>query len=233
MIARRPDKGQPALWRKGPWYVRRALEARRGHTAPACLGATLVMVLAGACGGGQRQDANEPTGNYRVAVTGAAFPTRQRLAKSSNLVIKVKNTGSKTVPDIAVSLRGFSTRLQDSTLADPSRPVFVINGVPKRIGDFQESKEAAPQGGETAYVNTWALGPLAPGRSKSFRWSVTAVKAGPYRITYTVAAGLNGKARAVAAGGGAPRGVFKGSVSSAAPQTRVADDGKTVIEGTR
>jgi hypothetical protein len=49
-----------------------------------------------------------------------------------------------------------------------------------------------------------------------------------------VAAGLDGKAKAVAAGGGkAPRGSFSGNVSDKPPQVRVADDGKTVVEGTR
>ena len=60
--------------------------------------------------------------------------------------------------------KGFDVKLDNDALADPKRPVFVINGVPKDIGTFPESKEAAPEGGETAYVDTWALGPLKPGR---------------------------------------------------------------------
>ena len=65
-------------------------------------------------------------------------------------------------------------------------------------------------------------------------WKVTAVKAGPYKVSWRVAAGLNGKAKAVAAGGGqAPTGSFSGTVSRAAPKVRVADDGKTVVTETR
>ena len=82
-------------------------------------------------------------------------------------------------------------------------------------------------------MNTWALGPLAPGKERTFRWTVTAVKAGPYKLTYEVAAGLNGKAKAVNASGQTPRGLFAGTVSGKPPQTRVSDDGTTVIEGTR
>jgi hypothetical protein len=49
-----------------------------------------------------------------------------------------------------------------------------------------------------------------------------------------VAAGLGGKAKAVSPGGDeAPRGSFSGTVSDEAPDVRVADDGKTVVEGTR
>ena len=88
--------------------------------------------------------------------------------------------------------------------------MFVINGEPKEIGTFPESKEAAPEGGETAYVDTWALGPLKPGEEKTFKWNVTAVQAGPYQLNYAVAAGLDGKAKAVGAGGDAPAGLFIG-----------------------
>jgi len=68
--------------------------------------------------------------------------------------------------------------------------------------------EIVPAIGETAYVGTWALGPLKPGEQKTFRWDVTAVRAGPYEITYEVAAGLDGKAKA---GGGrrGPRGPLR------------------------
>ena len=83
-------------------------------------------------------------------------------------------------------------------------------------------------------MDTWACGPLKPGREKTFVWSVTAVKAGPYDIKWRVGAGLDGKAKAVEQGGGAaPRGSFTGTVSDAAPELRVADDGETVVSGAR
>jgi hypothetical protein len=54
--------------------------------------------------------------------------------------------------------------------------------------------------------------------------------AGPFEIAYSVAGGLSGKARAVAAEGGeAPRGTLSGDVSDKPAQTRVGDDGKTVV----
>ena len=82
--------------------------------------------------------------------------------------------------------------------------MFVINGQPKDIGGFPESKDAAPEGGETAYVDTWALGKLRAGEERTFKWSVTAVRAGDYKLEYEVAAGLDGKAKAVGVGGAAP-----------------------------
>jgi len=187
----------------------------------------------GACGSQKRQDENEPRGNFPVAVK-ASFPGKQKLAKRSTLVIDVRNTGPKTIPNIAVTVRGFYRKQRQPGLADARRPVFAINGVPKELAGFPESKDAAPQGGETNYIDTWALGPLKSGRKKSFRWSVTAVRAGDYRLRYVVSAGLDGKAKAKDDdGGGLPTGVFVGTISDAAPETRVADDGKTVVEGTR
>jgi hypothetical protein len=59
------------------------------------------------------------------------------------------------------------------------------------------------------------------------------VRAGVYEVSWRVAAGLNGNAKAVATGGGAPTGTFSGSVSNAAPKVRIAADGKTVVTGTR
>jgi hypothetical protein len=212
------------------WYVRPALEARRNVCAFTLAG---VLALAG-CGGAERQDEDEPEGEFAVEVVRASFPEDQKLAKSSSLVISVRNAGNRTIPNIAVTVDGFNFRKPDPELADPERPQFVINGVPREIGGFPEAKEASPLGCDTAYVNTWACGPLRGGRERTFRWSVTAVKAGDFEITWRVAAGLDGKAKAVGAGvGEAPRGRFTGTVSDEAPEVRVADDGRTVIKGTR
>jgi hypothetical protein len=75
--------------------------------------------------------------------------------------------------------------------------------------------------GQTAYVNTWALGSLAPGATQTFVWSVTPVKAGAWRVGYLIAAGLNGKAQARLRGGGLPAGRFLVHVAPAPPATHV------------
>ena len=208
------------------WYVRRAL---RG-----CSVATLCLLAIAGCGGGERQDENEPEGNFPVEVVEAKFPEDQKLAKSSDLVVTVRNAGDETIPNIAMTVNGLDRREKNPDLADPNRPVFALNGVQVEIAGFPEAKDAAPRGCDTAYVNTWACGPLTPGQEKTFRWSVTAVKAGDFRVSWRVAAGLDGKAKAVQTGGGpAPRGSFSGNVSDEAPDVRVADDGKTIVNGTR
>jgi hypothetical protein len=203
------------------------LEARRR-----AIGCAVAVLALGGCGGQKMQDENEPEGNFPVEVVNASFPSSQKLAQRSDLVITVRNAGSEKVPNVAVTVNGFTERKDNPNLADPERPIFVINGVPQDIGGLPEAKEAAPRGCETAYVNTWACGPLRPGRERTFKWSVTAVEAGEYSIRYRVAAGLDGKAKAIPSGGRLS-GTFSGTVSDEAPDTRVADDGKTVIKGTR
>ena len=197
------------------------------------LPALCLLAVAG-CGGGERQDENEPEGNFPVEVVEAKFPEDQKLAKSSDLVVTVRNAGKETIPNIAMTVNGLDRRVKDPDLADPTRPVFALNGVQVEIAGFPEAKDAAPRGCDTAYVNTWACGPLSAGQEKTFRWSVTAVHAGDFKVRWRVAAGLDGKAKAVAAGGGpAPSGSFSGTVSNEAPDVRVADDGKTIVNGTR
>jgi hypothetical protein len=192
------------------------------------------LIAAVGCGGGERQDEDEPEGDFAVEVVESSFPQKQKLAQSSDLTITVRNAGDETVPNVAVTLKGLGYRATQPDVANAERPQFAINGVPREIGGFPEAKDATPLGCDSAYVNTWACGPLEPGDERTFVWKVTAVKAGPYDISWRVAAGLNGKAKAVAAGGGpAPSGSFSGTVSNEAPDVRIADDGKTVVNETR
>ena len=193
-----------------------------------------VCLLAIAGCGGDRQDENEPSGDFPIEVVKATFPDDQKLAKSSDLVVTVRNAGQETIPNIAMTVNGLDERKKDPDLADPSRPVFALNGVQVEIGGFPESKDTSPRGCDTAFVNTWACGPLKPDEERTFRWTVTAVRAGDYTIGWKVAAGLDGKAKAVTPGGGAaPKGQFAGTISDEAPDVRVADDGHTIVEGTR
>ncbi|HWM09957.1 MAG TPA: hypothetical protein VNO82_11450 [Solirubrobacteraceae bacterium] len=189
------------------------------------------LLAAGAvgCGGGERQDANEADASYDVTVVDASFPERQRLAEESNLAITVRNDSDATIPHIAVTLKGLERRSDNPNLQDPNRPVFVIDGDPAQIGGYQEVKLAAPGGSETALVDTWTLGELKPGAKKTFRWRLTAVDAGPYELSYAIAAGLDGKAKAVGPGDAQPQGELKGMIAARPPASRVADDGVTVI----
>jgi hypothetical protein len=197
-------------------HARRLYDSAALRRSAAVIAAVASGVLVAGCGGGgARQDANEPSGDYKVQIVEATFPDKQSLAKRSRLTITVKNVDTKTIPNVAVTVKSFDQTKNDPTLADPRRPQFIVN--------------RGPAGGDTAYVGTSALGPLKPGQTRTFTWDVTAVVAGKYSVRYAVAAGLNGKARAVLASGGRPGGSFTGTVSGKAPEAHVADDGKTIV----
>jgi hypothetical protein len=203
-----------------------------------------VLVILTGCGGGQRQDANEPSGNFPVTVTTARFPTSQRLAEHTHMLITVRNAGNKTIPDVAVtvcniscaspaqagagtSAAAFSQDISMPGLADPSRPVWIVDRPP---GPCQYScHSGGPGGAVTAYSNTWALGSLHPGQTATFDWGVTAVTPGKHVVQYQVAAGLNGKAKAVVPGGGGPpSGTFKVTIHSAPRQSYVNNQGQVI-----
>lgn len=133
--------------------------------------------------GGEDQAADEASGTYRVDVVRATFPERQRLAEDARFVVVVRNAGREAVPNVAVTLDGFSEASENPGLADRDRPLWIVDD--------------GPPGGTTAYVDTWALGRLPAGETRRFVWRVTATTAGEHRLRWRVAAGLHGKAQAV------------------------------------
>jgi hypothetical protein len=164
----------------------------------------LALALAlSACGGKERQDVNEDEGTWKVQVVSASFPGKQTLADTTELQIKVKNEDDRTLPNLAVTVDGFDRRDEDKQFAEPRRPIWVI--------------EDGPTNSTTAYTNTWAVGPVPAGQTRTLKWKVTAVRPGTYTLRWRVAAGLNGKAKAVLADDGDPAsGEFVAQVSDKA-----------------
>jgi uncharacterized membrane protein YgcG len=216
----------------------------RGKSAAAKVGGGLLtLVIAtglAACGGGQRQDATEPNGKFPVKVTQASFPTHQRISERNDLVLGVENAGKKALPDLAITIYTGETKAQEpfdvlldqSNLANPSRPVWILeNGYPKVLGKGVTVANAnhAPTGGATAaQTDTFQFGRLKPGQSRRMLWRVTPAKAGTYTVHYEVAAGLQGNAKAVTPGGAPVKGEFVVTISSKPPQTCVTGSGKVV-----
>jgi hypothetical protein len=217
-----------------------------------------VLLAAGiASCGGTRQDANEPSGNFPVQIVSADFPSRQQLAPNTTLTLAVANSGDQTIPDLSITIfttsnastsdtgtsttgttgtqstgttqelptveGSFSVRSDQQDLAIPFRPVWILeSGFPKLEG------QTASAGAEAAQTDTYAFGALPANQTKRIVWNVTPVQAGTYTVHYRVAAGLEGKAKAVTADGSVPEGEFVVRISSAPPQTRVDDSGKVV-----
>ena len=234
------------------WYVARALGERGRHPRPQrvrrsrTLIAATACLLAGAgiaaCGGDdERQDLNEPAGEFPVEVTSANFPARQRLAEKNYLVLEVENAGSETIPDLAITIwtgdekadGPFNVRSEQQGLADPNRPVWILeDDYPKLLEegvDLSELDAEPTAGAETAATDTYAFGPLAPNDSITAVWRVTPVQGGTYTVHYEVAGGLDGKAKAVTADGSPVEGEFVTTISTKPPNTRVTDSGKVEV----
>jgi hypothetical protein len=183
----------------------------------------LVALLAVAGCGGQRQDADEPSGEFGLEIVSARFPKSQTLSQSALMVMRVRNTGDREIPNLAItvttdastrgdSVTAFGQNLADTTLASRSRPVWIV--------------DQDPSGGQSAYSNTWSFGPIPAGRSKIVRWRVTAVRAGHFVLRYRVAPGLNGKARSAA--GSKVSGSFDVTIDATPPPAHVDEDGNVV-----
>jgi hypothetical protein len=193
-----------------------------------------------ACGGGTRQDATEPSGKFPVAVTKASFPNRQHISKRTDLVLGIRNAGKKTLPDLAVTIYtgetkaqgSFNVRLDQPNLANPSRPVWILeNKYPKLLGGgvtLANVQHAPTAGAEAAQTDTFQFGSLKPGKSKLIDWRVTPTQPGTWTVHYQVAAGLQGKAKAVTPGGSPVKGEFVVTIGSKPPQTCVLPNGKVV-----
>jgi len=189
-------------------------------------------VLAGC--GEARQDAHEAVGLYRVQIVRAHFPFRQSIARAARLELTVRNAGLATMPNVAVTLDSLNYVSSYPELADSRRPVWIVDAgpgtIPRRLP--QTVAPATPPGaGQTAFVNTWALGPLAPGRTRTFVWRVTPVLGGLHTVAFTVAAGLNGRAHIRLAGGGTPSGRFVVHIAPRPPVTHVDPETGRVVPG--
>jgi hypothetical protein len=188
------------------------------------IAAALLCALAIAGCGEERQDADAPSGQFDLDVTDASFPAKQRIAEASTLKLRVENTGDRAVPDLAVTVEtapgqdgqapvAFGQSSDDPTLAASARPVWVV--------------DEGPSGGTSAYVNTWAVGPLGEGQSKTVEWKLTAAKAGRYTVAWRLAPALEGD---VSLGEGRTEGEFDVTISDAPVPARVGADGEVVRE---
>ena len=181
--------------------------------------AVCALVVAGCGGDEKRQDADEPKGEWVVDVVDAEFPRSQRLARQETMRIQVRNTEDRAIPNIALTVDGFSRASEQSGLSDPNRPVWIVDD--------------GPRGGVTAYTNTWALGRIPPGETKTFEFKVTPVKPGTHEVSYRLSAGLDGNAKARVSGGGRPEGKFSVKVEREPAQSRVDPDTGEVIRDTQ
>jgi hypothetical protein len=182
-------------------------------------------------------------GNFQVSVTRASFPSHQQLSATTDLQLAIKNTGDKTVPDLAITIYtgtgphptadgSFSERLDNPALANPNRPIWILeNDYPKLLGPgvtLKNLDSQPPAGAAAAQTDTFQFGPLDPGKEKAIDWRLTPAKAGSFTVQYQVAAGLQGNAKAVTQDGAPVKGQFNVTVTAKPPQTCVTGSGQVV-----
>ncbi len=219
----------------------------RGAASAAIAAVTALAAGLGvdACGGGSASAGGAGSGGRGAGASSAAFPVQvaiasfpgaQRLAQTVHLVIGVRNVGTATLANVAVTItdprygtsaQAFSALIPAQPgLASRSRPIWIIDRPPVPCG--YSCRSGGPGGAATAYSNTWALGALAPGRTAIFNWTLTAVQAGSYTVAYRVAAALDGSARAVLPGGLPATGRFRVTVAEQPRKAHVSDNGRVV-----
>lgn len=172
----------------------------------AVVAASSALAAAG-CGDAERRDVGDSGGTYTVDIVRAQFPERQHLADKPAFVMTVRNAGDTTIPNLVVTLHGFSERSGSSSQADPRKLVWLV--------------DEPPPAAVSAIEDTWTAGALAPGRQVALRWRVTPVLAGSHELGYAVAAGLAGTAPTRLAGGGPPRGSITVRVDDSPAPSRV------------
>jgi len=197
-------------------------------------GAAGLAALAVSGCGGTRVDANETKGHFDVEILHATFPTKQSIARPATLSIAVRNSSGKQIRNLAVTVDSFNYVSTAPELSANKRPVWAIERGPGRTAKppVQSVEVSTPGSGQTAYVNTWALGPLASGATRTFSWLVVPVKAGTHTVRFAVAAGLSGKARAQLSSGGSAAGHFDVDIAGKPPQTFVDPNTGKVRTGT-
>ncbi len=211
--------------------VRRGVQ-RRGLIAVAALGVCAALVASG-CGGAE-QSSGEHARTYKLQLSGVSFQRTQSISKPAALRISVHNADTRAVPNVAITIDSFDYTEKYPELAANKRPIWVVERGPGANASPPVQSEAIspPGGGQTAYVNTWALGALVAGATQTFEWKVVPVKSGTHEVHYEIAAGLAGKAKAAPPSGGKPLdGGLTADIAPAPPSRHVDPSTGRVVAG--
>ncbi|MHB8491471.1 MAG: hypothetical protein ACYDA6_04540 [Solirubrobacteraceae bacterium] len=202
--------------------------APAGRLAALALGG----LLAAGCGG-SAQSAGEPNAQFTVQVLRASFPKQQAIARPTKLELELRNSGERTVPNVAVTVNSFYYRSEYPHLSDPNRPIWIVDQGPGAIPRQPvESVQLDSPGADTTANNaTWSAGALGAGETRTFTWMLTPVRSGTHEVAYSVAGGLNGKSTAQQANGSPVSGNFSVQIAAAPPITHVNPETGAVETG--
>ena len=95
----------------------------------------------------------------------------------------MRNAGDETIPDLVVTVRGFTDRAGGARDADRGRDLWIVDDGPGAARDGVRRTRGPPAASQ-------------PGRAATLRWRVTPVVAGTHTLRYAIAPALAGAARA-------------------------------------
>ncbi len=138
------------------------------------------------------------------------------------LKLEVANRGDRATPNLAVTVEtdpgekgqapvSFAQKVGNPALADGAEPVWIV--------------DEGPAGGESAYTNTWAVGPLGKGQTRTVEWKLTALKAGRYTVGWQLAPALEGDFKLA---GGRTKGEFVVTIEDDPVPARVDGEGNVI-----
>ena len=155
---------------------------RAAALALICL--ALGLLLAGC--GGTRQDANAPSGTWKVNVVWT-FPARQPLGTPVKFTLHVHNADSRTIPQLILTVNGLQTNVYQPGAASTVRPIWLPDDV--------KFAETTPYNSKLA--TSYNLGPLAAGVTKTYSIPLTPLRRGTHIVGYSLAPDLFGDGKVV------------------------------------
>lgn len=159
---------------------------RSERVAAIALALVIALVLSG-CGGGKRQDANAPSGNWKVTVLDWKFAVHQPLGTPQPFVIQVRNDDTRTIPNLVVTIGGLKTIVYQPGAASTVRPIWLTQDV-----DYANSTPYNSQ-----LSQSFNMGPLDPGDVQTYSVMLTPLRRGEHEVSYTLHPDLFGSGQVV------------------------------------
>lgn len=179
------------------------------------------LLLAG-CGGsgssGKRTSggSSAPSANhtFKIEALDVTFNPAQKVGRPAKMRIEVRNVDTETIPNVAVALDSFFYGPVPSGLPASKQPVWVVRKAPG--GAPARSEAQTPKGGgQTLYVDTWALGELAPKQTRTFEWTVIPRKPGIQHVNLEILAAPGGQPKATLPNGTPLHARFRSEIAPA------------------
>jgi hypothetical protein len=151
------------------------------HALALALVVLVAIPLAG-CGGGKEQSADAPSGTWTVLVEEWKFPKRQYLGTPTDFVLRIRNTDTREIPQLIVTIDGLRTRVEQVGAASEVRPIWLPQDV--------DYANVTPY--NSTLASSFNMGPLAAGDVKTYKVTLSPLRRGDHKVGYSLAPDLFG-----------------------------------------